>query len=119
MRYIEYNKEIKQKIRIEDINIYTDSSFVYGMLSVDGYPKLNYYYQLLMIIFDLCNKLKNDQIHINIVKVSSHKGEYGNQMADKVAREAANIARMCKYGESRFVRYDLRKIRSMLILQKI
>ena len=46
-------------------------------------------------------------IHINIVKVYSHKGNHGNQMADKIAREAANIARMCKFGDSKFVKYKL------------
>ena len=64
---------------------------------------------MLQVIFDLCCKLDNNNIKINIIKISSHKGNYSNQMADQLAKSAANLLNMCKYGESKFIRYDLRK----------
>ena len=107
LRYIEFLKNDKHKVEIENINIYTDSQFVFNLLNEDGYPKIDYYYKLLMVIFTLCNELKKDNIDINIVKVSSHKGIHGNQIADKLAKEAANVARLCKFGESKFIRYNI------------
>ena len=66
---------------------------------------MDYYYKLLLIIFELCGNLNNENINVNIIKINSHKGNQGNQMA----REAANIARMCKFGDSKFIRYRLDK----------
>ena len=62
-----------------------------------------------MSIFILCNNLETSKKHINIIKISSHKGEHGNQIADKLTKEAANTARMCKFGDSRFIKYDMAK----------
>ena len=109
LRYIEFLKGLKRKVNKTNVNIHTDSQFVYRMMNKDGYPKLDYIYKLLQVIFDLCHKLGNYNININIIKVSSHKGNYGNQMADQLAKSAANLAKMCKYGESKFIRYELRK----------
>ena len=108
-RYIDFLNESGKFLDKDEINIHTDSQFVYKILNIDGYPKIDYYYELLMGIFELCNKLKNHDKAINIIKISSHKGNKGNQIADKLAKEAANTARMCKFGESKFLRYDLRK----------
>ena len=109
LRYIEYVNNQNGKMNKNNINIYTDSQFVFNMLNKDGYPKLDYYYKLLLTIFDLCAHLKNASMNINIIKINSHKGNQGNQMADKIAREAANIARMCKFGDSKFIKYRLDK----------
>ena len=44
-----------------------------------------------------------------MLKIKGHIGNIGNKMADSLAREAANIAKMCKNGESNLIRYDMRK----------
>ena len=104
LRYIEFVNESNGKILKKNINIYTDSEFVFKLLNKDGYPKLDYYYKLLLIIFELCNKLENEDMNINIIQIYGHKENQGNPMADKIAKEAANIARMCKFGDSKFIR---------------
>ena len=78
------------------------------MLHKDGYQVLEYIYILLQSIFELCNQLNKHKIEINMIKVNSHKGNYGNQMADQLAKSAANLANMCKYGESNFIKYNLK-----------
>ena len=109
LRYVEYMNDNKCDINIENINIHTDSQFVFGLLNEDRYPKIDYYYKLLMVIFTLCNELGKNGIHINIFKISSHRGDHGNQIADKLAKEAANMARLCKFGDSKFIKYDIAK----------
>ena len=93
-RYIEYLNENDGKMMETNINIYTDSQFVISLLNEDGYPKINYYYGLLMSIFILCNNLQTSNKHINIIKIGSHKGEHGNQIADKLAKEAAECVNL-------------------------
>ena len=109
-RYIDVLEETNKSLNENESNIYTDSQFVYKLLNIDGYPKIDYYYKLLMTIFELCNKLNKNGKHINTIKINSHKGNKGNQMADKLAKEAANTARLCKFGDTKFLRYDLREI---------
>ena len=48
-------------------------------------------------------------VNIHINKINSHIGIDGNQMADKLAKHAAIIARMCKYGESKYIKYNINK----------
>ena len=81
----------------KNINIFTDSKFVINVLSMDGYPQLNYYYNLIDKMNNLANILNSYNIDINIFKVSSHKGLYGNEMADILANQASTIAYNCKY----------------------
>ena len=67
------------------------------------------HYQLIQEIFILSNQLGTKNIKINVNKINSHIGIYGNQMADKLAKYAATIARMCKYGECKYIKYDMNK----------
>ena len=108
---LELNESNKDQIILDDlnINIHTDSMLVFRLLNKDGYPKLDYIYKLLQSMFEICNKLKCYNININIIKVRSHKGNYGNQMADQLAKSAANLANMCKYGKSKFIKYNISK----------
>ena len=108
---LELNESKDEQIILDglNINIHTDSMVVYRLLNKDGYPKLNHIYKLLQSIFEVCHKLDHYNININIIKVRSHKGNYGNQMADKLAKSAANLANMCKYGQSKFIKYDIKK----------
>ena len=76
----------------EFISILTDSLFTYNMLSIHGYPKLNYYYGLINEIHDLISQFNNLNIYINIIKVPSHTDIDGNDRADELAGEAADVA---------------------------
>ena len=80
-----------------------------NILGKNGYQKVEYYYDLTQEIFELCNKIKKEKMDINIIKIKSHSGDSGNRMADLLAKEAANIAKMCKLGQSNFIKYDMRK----------
>ena len=92
-----------------EINIFTDSQFVCDIMSKNGYPKLEYYYNLLQSIFVLCNELNRNNIIINLIKIDAHKGIAGNTNADLLAKEAAIWARMSKYGEANVVKYNMNK----------
>ena len=85
LRYIDYLNKLNHRINKSYINIYTDSQFVCRMMNKDGFPKLDHIYKLLQVIFDLCYRLDDNNIKINIIKVNSQKGNYGNQMADQLA----------------------------------
>ena len=88
------------------INIFTDSQFVLDQLNIDGYPQFQYYYQIINQIYKLLNQLKNYNVHINIIKVSSHIGIKGNQIADILAKQAAIIAYNCKYRFDDIIDYN-------------
>ena len=64
MDILTFLKELNKSLVVDEINIFTDSQFVYNLLNIDGYPKKDYYYKLLMTIFELCNKLEKDEKHI-------------------------------------------------------
>ena len=92
-------------ILINNVNIMTDSTFVCDILNINGYPKLNYY-MLIQNIFKLCKVLSQYQINVNIIKIPSHSGIEGNEMADAVAKQAAQISRDCKFGKSKIIKYN-------------
>ena len=79
------------------------------MMGKNGYPKVEYYYKLIQEIFELCNWIGKKKIDINFIKIKSHIGNSGNRTADLLAKEATNIAKMCKLGQSNFIKYDMRK----------
>ena len=81
------------------INIYTDSQFVLDQLDINGYPQLQYYYQIINLILKLMNQLNEYNVDINMIKVSSHIDIKGSQIADTLAKQAANAAYNCKYDD--------------------
>ena len=107
--FIDYCKEDSLLLKVNYINIFTDSKFVCDILNICGYPKYDYYYKILIHIFKLCKELENDNINININKINSHIGIDGNEKADKLAKEAAKLARECKFGGNKFINYDCNK----------
>ena len=109
LRYTKFQNQYDKEIDFEFVNIFTDSSFVFNMLEENGYPKIDYYYEPIQEIFDICNRLGKMSIDINIIKVKSHIGIEGNRRADVLAKEAANLAKMCKIGESKLVKYNINK----------
>ena len=109
IRYINYCENKKYEQCIKSINILTDSQFVCDILSKNGYPKYDYYYKLIQVIFELMKILENNNICINIFKLESHCGIEGNENADKLAKAAASIAKQCKYGQDNTIKYDMSK----------
>ena len=94
-------KQFNQRYdRTKYINIFTDSIFVINQLDIGSYPQYQYYYKLLNHMNKLANELNNFNIQINIIKIKSHYGIYGNQVADTLAKQAAVIAHNCKYNRT-------------------
>ena len=91
----------------KNIIIFTDSKFVCDVMSINGYPEFDYYYNLLNDIFGLSNILSNYNVNIELVKIPSHSGINGNRMADRFANKAASISRDCKFNNGDFVNYNL------------
>ena len=51
-------------------------------LDLQCYRKYDYYYNVLMRIFQKCNFLWQFGKHVRIVKVPAHEGLTGNELAD-------------------------------------
>ena len=60
-------------------------------------------------VFNQCELLKNENIYININKINSHIGIEGNENADKLAKQAAELAKTCKYNGNKIVNYNCNK----------
>ena len=88
------------------INIYTDSQFVLDLLSINGYPQSNYMYKLMNKINRFGWLLHRYNISINLIKLPSHSGIFGNQVADNLAKQAGIIAYNCKYRFDDTIRYN-------------
>ena len=88
------------------INIYTDSKFVINQLNIGSYPQYQYYYKLIDRMNQLANQLNDFNIFINIIKIPSHKGFRGNEIADTLAKQAAVIAYNCKYRFDNTIKYN-------------
>ena len=54
----------------------------------------------------MATQLEKYNVHINIMKISSHIGIQGNEIADELAKQAANIANNCKYGYDNIIHYN-------------
>ena len=109
LRCIQFCEQQKRYVCFDYINIYTDSKFVCDVLDQNGYPNFDYYYKLIEQIFILCHQIFEHHIIININKISSHIGIYGNETGDKIAKYAATLAKMCKYGENNIIKYQINK----------
>ena len=107
--FIDYCQENNLLLKVNYINVFTDSKFVCDILNICGYPKYDYYYKLIIQIFKLCKELEYNNIYININKINSHIGIAGNEKADKLAKEAANLARECKFGGNKLINYNCNK----------
>ena len=74
------------------ITILTDSMFCLYLMDERYYCKIQYYYDLLQLIFILCNKIKEYGKIVRIVKIPAHKGHTGNEIADFWAKYGAETA---------------------------
>ena len=92
--------------KIKYTNIFTDSLFVINHLEINGYQQFQYCYELIDQMNKMANELNEYNVHINIIKVPSHKGILGNEIADELAKNAAEIANNCKYGFDNTIRYN-------------
>ena len=54
MQYLGYCKLNNINIEFDYVNIFTDSKVVCDLLDIKGYPKYNYYYQIIERILKLC-----------------------------------------------------------------
>ena len=99
--------KFKQRYQFQKhINIYTDSQFVLDQLDIGGYPQYQYYYQLINQIFKLLNHLNYYNVNVNFIKIPSHVGIKGNQIADVLAKQAAIVAHNCKYKLDDIIEYN-------------
>ena len=92
----------KNSIYNKKIIIFTDSQYCCNMFKISGFPKYDYYYQLMDKIINLCNELETLNVKINIYKVRSHTNVRGNEKADKLAKVAARRAKNHKYNFYKF-----------------
>ena len=92
--------------QLKNITIFTDSNFVCNVMNINGYPEFDDHYRLLSKIFRLISKLIPFNINIEIVKIPSHCGIDENRIVDHIAKEAASIAKQCKYGKSNYMVYN-------------
>ena len=90
----------------KNIQIFTDSKFVCNILNINGYPEYDDHYRLLQKIFRLLTKLKSFNILVEIIKIPSHSGIMENHTVDAIANRAATIAKNCKYGKSKYFKYN-------------
>ena len=105
--YEDYQICSHQIIVLSDFNTDFTDSFVCNVMNINGYPEFDYYYKLLNDIFSLSNILANYHVNIELVKIPSHSGIFGNRMADKFAGYAAQLSRDCKFGKNDFILYNL------------
>ena len=92
----------KNSLYNKNIIIFTDSQYCCSIFKISGFPKYDYYYQLMNKIINICNKLKKLNIKINIYKVRSHTNVRGNEKADKLAKKAARRAKNNRYNFYKF-----------------
>ena len=59
-------------------------------MRISGYAHLQYYHNLVLKIFQLCNDL--NQYTIKIIKVKSHSNNYNNNKVDKMAKNICSLA---------------------------
>ena len=98
LEYTIYHAQ-KDYYYFKDFSIFTDSNFVKIMLSIDGYPKYDYYYKLMERIINLINLLDNYNINLNIIKIRSHQNIDGNEEADRLAKIASQQAKDAKFNK--------------------
>ena len=72
--------------------IFSDSAFTCNLFNGTTYPKFDYLYRLMDECVNYLNILDNYNIKIYFGKIRSHRGIEGNQIADKLANRAADIA---------------------------
>ena len=79
-------------LQYSDISIFTDSKFCCNLLDLKGYPKLQYYYDIVNDIYGIIQQFDMLNVTINVIKVPSHTGIEENDKVDALAKEAAQIA---------------------------
>ena len=71
---------------------------------MDGYAKLDHYYNLLQKIFKLINDINNENnIKIKIIKIKSHSNIRGNDIVDLIAKKGASMAMDAKNGNNKLI----------------
>ena len=93
-------------IYFKNIQIFADSKFVCNIMDINGYPEFDTHYRLLQKIFNLLSILNTFNIQIEIIKIPSHSGIEENHIVDFIANRAASISKDCKYGKSKYMKYN-------------
>ncbi len=84
-----------QRLSSDPVNIFTDSQLVVGIFSQNWKARANL--ELVMEIRDLLKEFPQ----LTFAHVSGHNGNYGNELADSLAQEAAESQKGIKRQETR------------------
>ena len=77
---------------IDYITIFTDSKSCLNQLDINGYPKSDLMYNVIINIFDKVRQLNTLDKIVRLVKVPAHEGYTGNELADWWAKYGVYMA---------------------------
>ena len=106
LQYIQSNNEIIKENHTHNISILTDSSFCVNLFNISGYTSEFYYWNIMNNCLKILNQFKH--IKFNIVKVPAHKNIIGNEIVDKLAKEASKFIKneMNNGNSNNLIRYE-------------
>ena len=92
---LEYIRQINQKIRtkIEQLTIFSDSQTAIGILTLQNvHWKIENHKRITLEILDKMKRIQKNGIEIKIHWTPGHANVNGNEIADRLAKEAAKEA---------------------------
>jgi len=82
------------------ICIFSDSLFSIQAMDDEFYMEIDYYYNEVCDIFQLCNELNKHDLKVRVYKVRAHQNIDGNEKADKLAKQGSQQAKQILFENS-------------------